>query len=142
MVEDLQRKMSQRLLRPLDIFARVRLRERHSKILASRFPDTLGRGVDNHAVMSITCKCVQMSSQASQIFVSDIRLEAELVLESDGKGQNKVHRRSIVPVRISGYQSELDRGDAYSFLRISSLPFSPSLSPVLIQMIRDRLRDV
>lgn len=91
MVHNLQGKMSQRLLRALDHFARVGLGEGDTEVLSSGFPEGFALGVESVMVVGVAGESVHVADEAGQVFISDIRLKAELVLQSDGESQDEIH---------------------------------------------------
>jgi hypothetical protein len=90
-VQNLKGKVTQGLLGPLDQLAGVRFGEGNAQILSSRFPERLGARVEDLTVVCFASKGVKVADETSNILVSDIRFEAELVLESHGICEDEVH---------------------------------------------------
>jgi hypothetical protein len=65
MVQDLQGKMSQWLLRTLDQLARVRLGKGNTKVLSNGLSDRLGRRVKSIMVMGVASVGVHVADKAS-----------------------------------------------------------------------------
>lgn len=138
-VQDLQRQVSQRLLGPLDELAWVGLCKRNSQRFTDLLPDRLFRGLQDLTVVCLFGEGVEVTNQACQIFVADIRLETQLMFEGDGKGKDEVEGR---PTNVSICILDFVTRAAYSFASRSSFPSSPSRSAVFTQIVRARLREV
>lgn len=83
--------MSQGFLGALDHLARVGLSEGDTEVLSSRFPEGLGLWVESFIVVGVAGESVHVADEAGQVFVCNIGLEAELVLQGNGECQDEVH---------------------------------------------------
>jgi hypothetical protein len=89
--QDLKRQVSERLISPLDRLPRITLRHAHAEIIAHSLPR---RHLVLDQVLLFRCAlriCIQMSDQARQVLIMGKGLEAELVLERDGEGEDEVN---------------------------------------------------
>jgi hypothetical protein len=147
-IQDLEGKMSQRLLGPLDQLPGVGLGEGNTQILSGRLPERLGTRVEDLAVVCVAGKSIQVADETGKIFVCDVWFKSELVLEGDSECEDEVHGSTISMVsQVSYFQMMFEmqlreKVVTYTLRRRSTFPSSPSRSPVLTQIVRARLREV
>jgi hypothetical protein len=111
-VEDFQRKVTQRFLRSLDELPGIRFGERDTQVFTGCLPERLPRGLKTVAVMGIFGKGVEVTDQPREIFISDIRLETKLVFEGDSECQDEVHCGTDIVRRdgldkVAGYTANI-----------------------------------
>jgi hypothetical protein len=97
-VKNLEGKVTQWLLGPLDQLPGVGLGKGNTQILSSRFPERLGVGVEDIAVVCLAGKSVQVADETGNVLVCDVRFKAELVLKGNGECEDEVHGRTGIEI--------------------------------------------
>ena len=92
MIQDLERQVSERLLRPLDHFARIGNRKCNAEIDAPRFPEGSGLVViavrlQQRRFFSVG---VEVLDELFEVGVMCVGLEAETVFERLGEGDDEI----------------------------------------------------
>jgi hypothetical protein len=101
MVQDLEREVSEGLLRPLDPLAGVGLGERHSQVLSHGLHLAIILRLGD---VDFGCfgERIQVVDAFAEIGVVDARFEAEPVLQSDGESIEKVESSAVIRPSVFG----------------------------------------